>query len=221
MSRLITLSFPQTNTTLFATTISGVGATASINLNYPLIFPNFERTLTLTSAGNNSGTTFTIHGTNIYGVPITETFAGPNANTVTSALQYSTITSIGTSGNYTNLSIGSGSTGTSQWIKVNTFNTYPSITIATETLGTINYTINQTIENLEYYKDISSNLGAGSTLQYFINTAPESNSINGLLTNATANQIYTLTTPTTALQVIINSSTAGSLTVNILQQGVN
>lgn len=223
MARLITLSFPASNTQfLLSTTAVGGGATASIILNdpYPFVFSNLARTITLTSTDNLSAVNFTITGTNQFGVTISEVLAGPNNNTVTSVNQYHTITNIASNGAYTNFSIGSGSTGHFQWIKVNTFNIDPNITIAAEITGTINYTVNQDIDYLEYSKNISSNIGEGSTLSYFINTAPISFPVTAALTAATTNQIFTLTTPTTALQGIINSSAGGTLTLNILQQGI-
>jgi len=216
MARLITLSFPASNTTFFATTVSGVGPVATILLSipYPLVFPNLARTITLSSLNDNSGTVFTITGTDQFGNVISENGAGPNNSTVTTVNKFHTITNISASGNWTNLSIGSGSTGTFQWIKVNTFNIDPNITITGEVTGTINYTINQTIDNLEYYQT------AGSTFTHVVNTMPVSFPVTAALTAATTNQIYTLTTPTTALQGIVNSSTGGSLNINILQQGI-
>jgi hypothetical protein len=223
MARLITLSFAASNTQLLlSTTVGGGGATSSIPLNvpYPFVFVALARTITLTSTDNLSAVNFTITGTNQFGTVITEVLGGPNNNTVTSVNQYHTITNIASSGAYTNFSIGSGSTGHFQWIKVNTFNIDPNITISAEITGTINYTVNQTIDYLEYSKNISSNIGEGSTLSYFINTTPVSFPVTAALTAATTSQIFTLTTPTTGLQGIINSSTGGALILNILQQGI-
>lgn len=218
MARLITLSFPAQNSQLLLpTTVAGGGATSSIPLAnpYPFIFPDLARTITLTSTDNLSAVNFTIHGTDQFGNTISEVLAGPNNNTVTSVNKYNTITAIASSGNYTHFSIGSGSTGTFQWIKFNTFNVDPNITISAEVLGTINYTVNQTIDSLGSYVSV------GPFFNYVQNTSPVSFPVTANLTAATTNQIYTLNTPVTALQGLVNSSSAGgSLTLNFLQQGI-
>lgn len=308
MARLITLSFPASNTQLLLpTTVAGGAATLSIPLAtpYPFIFPNLARTITLTSTDNLSGVNFTIFGTDQFGNSISEILVGPNADTVTSVNQYNTITAISSSGNYTNFSIGSGSTGTFQWIKLNTFNIDPNVTIAVELVGTINYTVNQTIDSLGHYQTVgpfftyvqpaapillannpiattnasgtvvvtvpstaslatgnivtiagatttnsitavelnisaaitvlsattfsyvttgtasATGAGGGTAVTYTYPPLPVSFPVNASLTAATTNQIFNLTSPVTALQGIINSSSAGgSLIINLLQQGI-
>jgi hypothetical protein len=220
MSRLISISFPPANATLFGTNLSGAGLISIVPLNYPLIFPNFARNITLSSTGNLSLLTFTIVGTDQYGNVIDEGIVGPNADSVTSVNQYHTIARIYANGNYDALTIGSATTGTSQWIKVNTFNIDPNITIATEVTGAVNYSFFQTIDQLEQVTNISSNIGQGSTLSYVVDSTPVTYPVTATLTAATTKQLYTMTTPTMAIQVVVNSSTAGTLTVNILQQGI-
>lgn len=217
MSRIITLSFPASNTQLLlSTTVAGGGATASIPLNtpYPFIFTALARTITLTSTDNLSAVNFTISGTNQFGVAISEVLAGPNNNTVTSVNQYNTITNISSSGVYTNFSIGSGSTGTFQWINLDILSSSPPVVSLTgEVTGTINYSINQTNDLLEKY------LTAGASFTYEVNTTPISFPITASLTNATTNQIYDFFAAV-AIQTVVNSSTGGTLTVNIKQQGL-
>lgn len=53
-----------------------------------------QQPITIASAGNDSGITFKISGTDYGGSPISETLTGANIGTATSALQYSTVTSI-------------------------------------------------------------------------------------------------------------------------------
>lgn len=50
--------------------------------------------LSITSAGNIGAVTFTVYGTDASGADITETLAGPNANTVFSAKAYSSVAGI-------------------------------------------------------------------------------------------------------------------------------
>lgn len=217
MARLITLLFPATNTqALLSTTVAGGGATASIPLNtpYPFVFPDLARTITLTSSDNLSAVNFTITGTDQFGNPLSEVLAGPNANTVTSVNQYNTIINISSNGAYTNFSIGSGSTGTFQWIKMDTMNVDAQISIAAEVTGTINYSVIQTLDTLEKY------VTAGPSFTYVVNTTPVSFPVTAGMTAATTNQIFYLPSPVTALKAIINSSTGGTLTLNLLQQGL-
>lgn len=307
MARLISLSFLASDTQLLVSDASGPADTPIPLANpYPFVFPNLARSITLSSP-DNLNFNFIIDGTDQFGNSISETLTGPNNSTVTSANQYNTITSIKSHefDPYTNLSIGSGSTGTFQWIKLNTFNINPNITIAGEVVGTINYSINQTIDSLggyvttgpffRYIKpsapillgnnplettngssvvtvlvpstvglatgDIVTIAGAATTnaitgaqlnirasitilspttfsyftagtanatgpggglnVTYTFPSLPVSFPVTANLTNATTNQIYTLTSPVTALQGVVNSSSAGgSLKINFLQQGV-
>ena len=307
MARLISLSFLASDTQLLVSDASGPADTPIPLANpYPFIFPNLARSITLSSP-DNLNFNFIIDGTDQFGNSISETLTGPNNSTVTSANQYNTITSIKSHefDPYTNLSIGSGSAGTFQWIKLNTFNINPNITIAAEVVGTINYSINQTIDSLGDYvttgpffryvqpsapillghsplqttngssvvtvlvpstaglatgdivmiegaeetggiapnalniraaitvlSDVTfsyvagavssaDDIDGGTTVTYTFSPLPVSFPVTANLTNATTNQIYTLTSPVTALQGVVNSSSAGgSLKINFLQQGV-
>lgn len=307
MARLISLSFLASDTQLLVSDASGPADTPIPLANpYPFVFPNLARSITLSSP-DNLNFNFIIDGTDQFGNSISETLTGPNNSTVTSANQYNTITSIKSHefDPYTNLSIGSGSAGTFQWIKLNTFNINPNITIAAEVVGTINYSINQTIDSLGDYvttgpffryvqpsapillghsplqttngssvvtvlvpstaglatgdivmiegaeetggiapnalniraaitvlSDVTfsyvagavsnaDDIDGGTTVTYTFSPLPVSFPVTANLTNATTNQIYTLTSPVTALQGVVNSSSAGgSLKINFLQQGV-
>jgi len=57
-----------------------------------------QQPITITSAGNDSGITFKITGTDYSGSAVTETLTGANVGVATSALQYVKITSIVASG---------------------------------------------------------------------------------------------------------------------------
>jgi hypothetical protein len=217
MARLITLSFPASNTQALLTTQAaggGVGVIIPLATPYPYVFPQLARTITISSTDDLAAVNFTISGTNQFGVVTTEVLAGPNNNTVTSVHQYNTITSIVSSGAATNFSIGSGSTGIFQWTRLDTNNIDFQVTIAAEITGTINYSITQTVDLLDKY------VTAGPSFSYVVNTTPISFPVTAGMTAATTNQIYGMTSPAIALQAIVNSSTGGTLTVNILQQGL-
>jgi hypothetical protein len=213
MSRVITLSFPASNTQLLLpTTVAGGGATSSIPLAtpYPFVFPVLARTITLTSTDNLAGVNFTIFGTDQYGNSISEVLVGPNNDTVTSVKQYNTITAISSSGNYTNFSIGSGSTGTFQWIEFNTFNIYPSVSIAVEVIGTIDYTINQTIDRLDYWKTV------GPFFKYVYPAAPILIGNNPIATTNTSGTVVVTVPSTVSLTTGDIVTIAGATTTNAI-----
>ena len=58
-----------------------------------------QRKLLIYSDGDDSGVTFTITGTNVFGTAVTESLVGPNATTVYSAEEYYTVTQITPSAN--------------------------------------------------------------------------------------------------------------------------
>jgi hypothetical protein len=81
------------------------------------------RLMTLTSAQNLAGLSFTITGTNVIGELVYETIAGPNANSVWSSNQYNTITSISwvgvcVAGSSISIGTGDGATGESANFKM-------------------------------------------------------------------------------------------------------
>jgi len=197
MARLITLSFFPSNTQLLLpTTVAGGGATLSIPLAnpYPFVFENLARLITFNSSDDLSGTNFTISGTDQFGNIISEILAGPNDGTVQSVNQYNTITNISSDDNYTNFSIGSGSEGTFQWIKLNTLSFYPSISVTIEVLSEaespITYSLYGTLDDLGFYKTI------GSTYTYIHPKAPILLG-NDPLATTDGSLIITVTVPST------------------------
>ena len=85
--------------------VSAVGTATSLNIDVGE-FVNAQ-TITLTSTGNNSGSTFTIVGTDANGDAATVTRAGPNANTVDVSGTFLTVTSISSDSSIaTNISAG-------------------------------------------------------------------------------------------------------------------
>lgn len=56
------------------------------------------RAISLTSAGNDSGVNFTITGFDLYGQPMTQTLAGPNANTVVTTKAFFQVAQIAVNG---------------------------------------------------------------------------------------------------------------------------
>lgn len=98
------------------TLTSGVGnaPTAIRGVSCVYIGPNFDvsnlaRSVTLTSAGNLSGVSFTITGLDYHNRVIVQTLAGPNANTVSTTKTFQVVYSVATSAAVgTAVSVGTG-----------------------------------------------------------------------------------------------------------------
>jgi len=152
----IQITWPVSSTTAIAA-LQTLGAAGALTLNGPLVdqsmmpyqavakmSDSFNRKLTLTSTGNLSGINFTIVGTDYRGAALTEVLAGPNNNTVTSLNNYWQVTSITANAAVgTGVSVGTGSTGVTAWIKGNT---YPTTFSEGLYIGVTANTINVTVE---------------------------------------------------------------------------
>ena len=75
-------------------TAAAVGNNAALTLTTSPYVPDFPRKITITSAGDDSGISFTVVGLNENGTAVTETVTGIDSGVATSANYYSSITSI-------------------------------------------------------------------------------------------------------------------------------
>lgn len=161
-----------------------------------------QRTVGLTSAGNLSAVNFTITGTDQQGRIISEVLAGPNANTVSSVLNYKTVTSIAVSAAVgSNVTADTVATGASQEIPVDLYVNVFDVTLATEITGVVNYTIQYTFD------DVFSGSGP-------FNWA----SVAGLQTQTT-NQNAVQTQPVRAFRTLTNSG-QGTVKLLVVQAGL-
>ncbi len=194
-----------------ALTINGTGLDVnSAAINNPRVWltgSGFERTVSLTSSGTTSGVNFTITGTNIRGAAVTETIAGPVVNTVYTTNYFYQINSITTSATLgTNVSIGIGTTGRSQWCKVDYNLTPVSIGLGLTPSGTdLTYTVVQTTYNVE-----TAEPPAAAIL----------NNADSALVNATTATQGNYVVPFGAFRANVTASSGGSLVFNIYQAGV-
>jgi len=84
--------------------LNGALVSTLVTLGVPFLSANllnsngYAQPLIITSAGNDSGITWTITGTGYSGAPLTEVLAGANAGAAVSANLYATVTSIKASG---------------------------------------------------------------------------------------------------------------------------
>lgn len=104
-----------------------------------------QRTITLTSTGNISGVNFTIVGIDLRGIAVTETIAGPNNNTVTTTAQYAEVDSVTTNAAVaTATSLGTGSTGVTNWTLMDHFKNPFAATVACVLTATASWTVQDT-----------------------------------------------------------------------------
>lgn len=104
--------------------------------------------VTITSAGNDSGITFTIYGTNNSGASISETVTGANASTATSTLSFKTVTRVATSGaTASTVEVGTAQSGQTDWIPMDIYTPSQVTNVSVTVSGTINYTVQYTNED--------------------------------------------------------------------------
>tara|TARA_R100000935_G_scaffold57796_2_gene92712 strand:+ start:207 stop:797 length:591 start_codon:yes stop_codon:yes gene_type:complete len=90
-------------------TSAAVGNNAALTLTTSPYVPDFPRKITITSAGNDSGISFTVVGLNENGAAVTEAVTGANSGVATTANYYSSVTSITAVGDpAANVSAGTG-----------------------------------------------------------------------------------------------------------------
>jgi len=198
------------------------------NTNFPLngtlstpnssviAFDNYSRTISITSANNHGAVNFTINGT-YNGANVTQTIAGPNANTVFGTQLYDTITSItAPAGARNGISFGTGQTGHTRWY-----------------LGDYNKKIScfsfQVVVTNQVPADITYSLIA-TLMDVTTSTTPFAAAPNGInFFDPAAGAAMTLQTvslyqgvsvvPLRYMAFRINASTTGSLTGIILENG--
>lgn len=163
-------------------------------------FTNHQRVVTLTSTGNISAVNFTIVGFDTQGVAVTETRAGPNNNTVSTTAEYACVTSVTVSAAVgTNTSVGSGSTGTTAWAKLDRYQDPISVAIEAAITATLSFTVQYT------YADVET---VASPVTYN----------HPILAAITATADQTLGVAAVALRGIVNSSSgSGAVTMTASQ----
>lgn len=105
------------------------------------------REVLITTSADESTHTFTITGTDIAGSAISEVVTGVNNSTVASQLNYLTVSSIVISANAAGaLSVGTNAIAASAWVRFDGW-AAPSIAVQANVSGTVNYTIQQTLDD--------------------------------------------------------------------------
>lgn len=214
MARPVVFSFPAASTTAICTAQTTAGAGA-LSIDGSLLdlaamtvavrrvtLPGIQRTVSLTSAGDVSAANITITGTNLRGAAVTETRAGPNATTVYTTAEFASITSVTTDAALgTAMSVGTGSTGQTNWWKADYFPAPVNIAMEVAVTATANVTVYNTLDNVE------------------TNSSPVKvahGTLASLTSTAQSNYVF----PPGWVQAVMNSSSgSGAFTFTIIQAG--
>lgn len=194
-------------------TASAVAGAGALTLNGTLVSGGVAtldkpRRIRFTSSGNDTGITFTLTGTNWSGAAISEVVTGANATTADSVLDFKTITSIVASGAAAGtVSIGTNGVAGSEWIAIDPWS-LPNIALQIDVSGTLNYTIQSTLDN----PNSPTNPVSPSSMTWV-------NTNDTAAVGATANLQTNFFFVPAYVRLLINSG-SGSATVQVIQSGV-
>lgn len=163
-----------------------------------------QRQVLITQAADETGHTFTVYGTTDSGASISEAVAGSAAASVATTKSFKTVTRVAIDAAATGaLQVGTNGVGATPWRNLNLGVSPFNCGIAVIVSGTVNYTVNYTLEDPD-----SPVLSAGPTA--FAISA---------LSAKTTSIADTILAAISALQLVINSGT-GSATLVIDQAGI-
>jgi hypothetical protein len=193
-------------TTVTRVSISGNSAgNVSVGTNGYVATLDVPRRVLITSAGNDSGITFTVYGTDWNGQPVSEVVAGPNATTAQTDRDFATVTAIWPSGAVAStLTVGTNGVASSRPLFLDRFTMAPT-SLQIVVSGTVNYTVQQTLDNPA---SVFSPM-AFDDVTWF--SHPDS-----ALVGATSNQQGNYAYIPTMTRVTLNSGT-GTITYKVLQ----
>lgn len=213
--RPVQFVFSAAVTTAVALAQTTAGA-ASLTLNGTLVTPiqpgkaayaafdaGVNRTVSLTSTGDLSGIQITINGFDTNNVAVTQTRAGPNNNTVETTALFNRVTSVTTpSALGTAMSVGSGTTGATNWFAVDYFVNPTNIGLWLQVTATLSATVQMTPD------------------AFMQTTVAPHAFAHAYLTAVTADAASALNYPAQGIRALINSSSgSGALVFTIIQAG--
>jgi len=181
--------------------LSGPGA---LVLNGPLVqngvaILDTQRRVGITSAGNDSGITWTVKGTNGYGQPQVDVFPGANATTAQSNLDFLTVTSITASGaTASTVTAGTTMVGSSAWRMPSTEITPFVLDVIVQVTGTVTYNIEVTLDDYWTPRTFTAMTGPYADPPF----------VQPVLTGETGSTQLTITSPFKGWRVTITSGSA-------------
>ena len=161
-----------------------------------------QRQVEFESAGDISATNFTITGTDDSGAIISETIAGPNAGTVATELNFSTVTQIAADASFaTDVEVGTNGVGASQTVPLDQYLTPFNVSLGIAITGTVDVTVEFTFDDV--FGDFPG---------------PFSWTDHPDLTGITADDDATFIAPVSACRLLTNSG-VGTAVLRIIQAG--
>lgn len=161
-----------------------------------------QRKVAVASAGNVSTVIFTIYGTDWAGNSITDQVTGVNGNSVSTTLDFLTVTRVAASAAVgSDVTVGTTGVGASQPIPLDMYLDPFEVSLFIDVTGTVNVTLQYTGE--------SDVLTSSGPFIWFSHSD---------LTSVTADDVGTIISPVTAVRLVTNSGT-GSAELTVLQAG--
>lgn len=164
-----------------------------------------QRRVLITSAGNDSGVTFTVFGTTDSGTATQETVTGANAGAVATNQDFATVTKVSSSGaTASTVQIGTNGIGSTRWLLLDQHVTPGNASLGgLITSGAVTYTA-------EYTYDDFLSLAAGAY--------PTPRTVLGL-TNQSVSTDAQLAFPVKGVRLTVNSGT-GTVALTVIQAGI-
>lgn len=174
------------------------------------------RRVLITSAGNDTGITFRVTGTNSTGNAIRESVTGASGAAVATLQDYKTVSDITTSGATAgNVTVGTNGVASSPWVFVSPSLAPVNIALGVVVSGTVNYTIEYTYDNPNTNQNTLGSQGLGN---YPTAPTPWQHASLRTLTSTTDGAI---TFPIAAWRLLLNSQTnPGYATATGTQAGI-
>lgn len=145
------LASASANAICLSQTPSGAG---NLTLNGALVASGVatmdkSRRVLVTCAGNETGKTITVYGTDWNGNPISEVLAGPNATTVQSLYDFATVTQIAVSAAFAGAAtVGTSAVASSRPIFLDSW-AAAQVALQVDVTGTVNATVQQSLDDLQ------------------------------------------------------------------------
>lgn len=168
------------------------------------------RRVLITTTGSEDGKSVIITGTSFNNQPASETVSLPaSATTVSSVLDYKTVTSMVGSDTISNaLTVGTSGVAGSPWVFLDSW-ANPVVTVQTTVSGTVNYTVQQTLDD----PNSQTNPVADESVNWI-------SSADSAVVSATASKMSSFAAAPIYTRVLLNSQTnPGYVTLTVSQAG--
>ena len=193
------------------------GAAGNLTLNGSLVSGGVAtldtpRRVIVTSGGNDTGITFTAYGTDFAGYPLLAAVAGASGGAADFGVSFKTITRIAISAAAAStVTVGTNTVADSVPLNLDEFG-FPVVSLQVNVSGTVNYTVNSTIDDFTNPNWIQ---GTGGTASAFSN-ATWVNSSDSAVVSAMASKQSNYSYVPKWVRVTLNSG-IGSISLQVIQ----